>query len=99
MRIMARVDMLLLPQMQAEEHSDLREVIERIASILRFHRHSVWRKCDATWRRRLRTMNFVFFLRRELRFLLSQSGFRRISQFYARIFRNIRSALLRCSYT
>ena len=71
----------------------MRDVIVRIASSLRFLRHPVWRRCDITWRRRLRTMNYVH-LRRELRFLLSQSGFRRIAQFYGRIFRNIRSPLL-----
>ena len=93
MRIMARVNMPFLPRAQAEEHSDLRNVIARIASSLRFHRHPVWRRCDITWRRKLHTMNYVH-LRRELRFLLSQSGFRRIARFYAGLFRNIRSAVL-----
>ena len=93
MRIMAGVNIPFLSRAQVEEHSDLREVIGRIASSLRFHRRSVWRRCDTSWQRRVRTMNFVN-LRRELRFLLSQSGFRRIARFYARIFRNIRSAVL-----
>ena len=92
MRIMARSN-AFLPEMQIDEHSDLREIIFRIASTLRFYSQPVWRRYSDSWRRRLRTAHYSF-LRRELRFLLAHSGLRRIVVYYERFFRNNRSGLL-----
>lgn len=92
MRIMARVN-AFLPSGHVDEDSDLREVISRIASSIRFNSQPVWRRCNTRWWQRLRTMKYNV-LRRELRFLLSHSGFRRIAIFYDKFFHNARSALM-----
>ena len=92
MRVIECVHLTSLPTMDIEAESNLRNVILRVATSLRFRVRAVWRRCDSTWRRRIRSMSFSC-LCRELRFLLGHAGFHRKAQFHARIFRDVPSAI------
>lgn len=71
----------------------LRFVIFEIANALKFNNHAVWRRCDASWRRRVCTMHSLE-LRRELRFLLRNCGFRRIARFHQQLLIRRKPAVL-----
>lgn len=66
---------------------ELREIVLQLANSLRFDFYSVWRRCDAAWRDRMLRMSFAL-LRRELLFLLSRCGFRRLARLHTRLFRH-----------
>lgn len=71
---------------------ELREVVLQLANSLRYDFYVVWRRCDASWRERVRMMCFIR-LRRELIFILSHCGFRRLVRLHNQLFRHSRVAM------
>lgn len=74
-----------LPVSEQEER-ELREIVLLLASVLKFDFQAVWRRCDAGWKRRVRSYP-IHILEREYRFLISCCGLRRIARLYAQIFK------------
>lgn len=73
-------------QVGEEEEQGLREVVLLLANTLKFDFQAVWRRCNSTWKQRIRSLP-IHTLEREFSFLISFCGLRKIARLYVQIFR------------